>query len=247
MWTKTDATVSAHGGVWGARVLAIAMFGGFCALAAEAGAASHAASAPSLEQSVQRTYASLGVQPAPAPAPEPAPEILAWRGVDIDGDGQDDFANPTGKDLRGCDDFGCGAFGSDRDAGGRRHEGVDFDASAGQTIDAPISGFVSKIGVAYPGDQRYHFVQITNPALHYQARVFYVDPSVREGQAIHIGQPIGRDHSLQPRYHGITNHVHLEIERIGGRKLDPTRFIAERMEPVQPPTTYAQGAAPARG
>jgi hypothetical protein len=77
--------------------------------------------------------------------------------------------------------------------------------------------------------------------------VFYVDPSVHEGQAVHLGQPIGRDHSLEPRYPGITNHVHLEIERIGGRKLDPTRFIAERMEPVQAPAAYAQGAAPAKG
>ncbi len=149
--------------------------------------------------------------------------------------------------MRGCDDFGCGEFGAGRDAGGRRHEGTDFDASAGQTISAPISGFVSKIGFAYPGDPRYHYIQITNPALHYQARVFYVDPEVHEGQAVHIGQAIGRDHSLEPRYRGITNHVHLEIERIGGRKLDAARFIAERMEPVEARTTYAQAAAPAKG
>ena len=105
----------------------------------------------------------------------------------------------------------------------------------------------SKIGLAYPGDQRFHYIQITNPALHYEARVFYVDPLVHEGQAIHIGQAIGRDHSLQARYRGITNHVHLEIERIGGRKLDPTRFIAERMQPVQLQAANNQPAPPARG
>jgi hypothetical protein len=245
MWTKTDAPASAHGGVWGAAALVIALVAGACGLTAEAAAASHASSAPSLERSIQNTYASLGVQPAPAPAP--TAQELVWRGADVDGDGQDDFANPTGKDLRGCDDFGCGQFGAGRDEGGRRHEGSDFDAAAGQTVSAPLSGFVSKIGFAYPGDQRYHYIQITNPALHYQARVFYVDPQVHEGQAVHIGQAIGRDHSLEPRYRGITNHVHLEIERIGGRKLDPTRFIAERMEPVQAPAAYAQGAAPAKG
>jgi len=243
MWTKTDAPASAHGGVWGARALFITLFAGFCGLAAEAAAASHASSAPSLEHSLQKTYASLGVQ-ASALAPTPTIQALVWRGADVDGDGQDDFANPTGKDLRGCDAFGCGAFGAGRDEGGRRHEGADFDATAGQTISAPISGFVSKIGFAYPGDSRYHYIQITNPALHYEARVFYVDPDVREGQAVHVGQPIGRDHSLEPRYPGITNHVHLEIEKIGGRKLDPTRFIAERMEAVP---AYAQAAAPANG
>ena len=238
MRAKTDAHTSAHGGFWGAGALAVAMFGGFVGLGAEAMAEAHA-SAPSLEHSVQRTYESLGLR-----APEtqaPTPEQLVWTGVDVDGDGQADFANPTGKDLRGCDDYGCGEFGAGRDGGGRRHEGTDFDAAAGQKVDAPISGFVSKIGAAYSGDARYHFVQITNPALHYEARVFYVDPSVKEGQAVHLGQPIGRARSLQPRYHGITNHVHLEIERIGGRKLDATRFITERMEPV----TYAQAAAPA--
>ena len=163
MWTKTEAVASGHGGMWGARVLAIAMFGGFIGLAAEAAAESHAVSAPSLQRSVERTYASLGVA-APQP-PAPAAEQLVWRGVDIDGDGQGDFANPTGKDVRGCDGFGCGSFGAERDAGGRQHEGVDFDAAAGQAVDAPISGFVSKIGAAYPGDPRYHYVEITNPAL----------------------------------------------------------------------------------
>lgn len=244
MRTKTDAIASAHGGLWGALALAIAMFAGFCGLGAEAAAASHVASADSLKHSVEATYASLGVTAAPVAQPAPV-ETLVWRGVDIDGDGQPDFANPSGKDIRGCDDFGCGSFGADRDAGGRRHEGTDFEASAGQKIVAPISGFVSKIGAAYPGDARYHYIQITNPALHYEARVFYVDPSVHEGQAVHLGQPIGRDHSLQARYPGITNHVHLELERIGGRKLDATRFIAEQMEPTLPTATYAQAAAPA--
>ncbi len=242
MWTKAEAMAQSHGGIWGARALAIAMFGGFIGLAAEAAAESHAITAPSLQHGIERTYASLGLQPAAAPPPQV--EQLVWRGVDVDGDGQDDFANPTGKDVRGCDGFGCGEFGAGRDAGERHHEGVDFDAAAGQPVDAPISGFISKIGSAYPGDARYHYVQITNPALHYEARVFYVDPGVREGQAVHIGQRIGRAHSLQARYPGITNHVHLEIERVGGRKLDPARFIAERAEPGEPRASYAQAAAP---
>jgi murein DD-endopeptidase MepM/ murein hydrolase activator NlpD len=237
MKAKTDAPASAHGGVWGARVLVIALFGGFVGLGAEAMAEAHA-SGPIAPAPAQSAYATAAPQAA-APV-----EQLVWSGVDVDGDGQADFANPTGKDVRGCDEFGCGSFGAERDAGGRRHEGADFDAAAGQKVDAPMSGFVSKIGAAYPGDARYHYVEITNPALHYEARVFYVDPTVREGDAVHIGQPIGRAHSLQPRYHGITNHVHLEIGRIGGRRLDPERFIAERMEPVQPQAAYALAGAP---
>jgi len=159
---------------------------------------------------------------------------LVWRGADLDGDGQADFANPTGKSVRDCDDYGCGDFGASRDGGARRHEGVDYDASAGQAVAAPMSGFVSKIGEAYADDGRYQFVEITNPALRYTVRVFYVAPSVAEGQAVRLGQPIGAARSLAPRYPGITNHVHLEISRAGGRRIDSTRLITARWQDVQP-------------
>jgi murein DD-endopeptidase MepM/ murein hydrolase activator NlpD len=169
---------------------------------------------------------------------------LVWSGADIDKDGQPDFANPTGKPVRGCDGYGCGGFGSRRDGGGRRHAGVDFDAAARQPVDAPISGFVTKIGEAYVDDGRYRFVEITNPALRYMARVFYVDPSVEEGQAVRLGQPIGRAHSLEPRYPGITNHVHLELSRLRGRKIDAARMIFTREMVVPAASAMAEAAQP---
>ena len=186
---------------------------------------------------------------APLAPPPPMERRLVWSGADLDGDGQPDFANPTGKPVRGCDDFGCGAFGSRRDAGERRHEGTDFEADAGQAVDAPISGFVTKIGEAYVDDGRYRFIEITNPALHYVARVFYVDPSVAEGQAVRLGQPIGSAHSLEPRYPGITNHVHLELSRQGRSRIDATRMIFARETEVPRTTGLAQAAVPtpARG
>ena len=233
-----------HGGLWGAVALVLAMGAGFCGLGIEAAAEAHGVVR---SDSVRVPPADVAFdEPAKAPAPS-APEVekLVWQGADVDGDGQPDFANPTGQGVRGCDDYGCGAFGAERDAGGRRHEGVDFDATAGQAIDAPISGFVRRIGYAYPGDPRFRFIEIENPALHYEARVFYVDPQVREGQAVHVGQPIGQARNLELRYRGITNHVHLEIERIGGRRLDATRFLSERMEQVPAGgTAMAEAGAP---
>src|SRR5205085_2939217 len=137
---------------------------------------------------------------------------LVWEGDDVDGDGKADFANPTGHEMRGHDAYGEGEFGASRDGGVRRHEGVDFIADAGQAVAAPMSGYVTKIGFAYPGDHVLKFVEITNPALHYQARVFYVDPTVEVGDTVAVGEAIGRAHTLQRKYPGgMTNHVHLEV------------------------------------
>jgi murein DD-endopeptidase MepM/ murein hydrolase activator NlpD len=191
------------------------------------------AQAQEIAHDVAVTKAIQQVQPQPI---EPAVQRqLVWGGADVDGDGQGDFTNPTGKPVRACDDYGCGEFGASRDGGGRQHQGVDYDASAGQAVDAPISGFVSKVGEAYADDGRYRYVEITNPALRYSARVFYVTPLVREGQPVRIGQPIGRARSLEPRYPGITNHVHLEISRQGGRRIDSERLITASWRDVRVP------------
>ncbi len=166
----------------------------------------------------------------------PAPKGLTvetrtvWEGADLDGDGQADIANPTGHAPRATDAYGDGCFHASRDGGAREHEGVDYVATAGQTVAAPISGYVSKIGYAYPDDQTLKFVEIDNPALHLTARVFYVDPRVAVGDSVAVGHPIGQAHSLQRRYPlGITDHVHLELaER--GRKMDAEKLIVARTE-----------------
>lgn len=162
---------------------------------------------------------------------------LIWRGADIDGDGQADFANPTGKGVREHDAYGFGAFGASRDGGSRRHEGVDFIADAGQTVVSPISGFVTKIGFAYADDADLKFVEISNPALNYAARVFYIDPQVEVGQPVRMGQPIGAHATLEKKYPGgMTDHVHLEIIDGVGTRIDAARVITAAYEPVAPPS-----------
>jgi murein DD-endopeptidase MepM/ murein hydrolase activator NlpD len=166
---------------------------------------------------------------------DPAPRTvllhrLVWEGADLDGDGQPDIANPTGRAPRGEDAYGEGRFHASRDGGEREHEGVDYTAIAGQAVEAPISGYVSKIGYAYPDDATLRYVEIDNPALHLTARVFYVDPKVAVGDAVAMGHPIGQALTLQHRYPlGITDHVHLELaER--GRKVDAASLIVARAE-----------------
>jgi murein DD-endopeptidase MepM/ murein hydrolase activator NlpD len=210
----------------GAPILLLALallVGSLGATEAAAGSAARGSRAPqtaALQLASLTAPEPLGVAEAPAPGP-------AWEGRDIDGDGQPDFANPTGGAPRSHDAYGDGWFHARRDGGSRPHEGVDYDATPGQAVVAPISGYVSKIGYAYPGDSRLRYVEIENPALHLAARALYVDPSVQVGDAVQVGRPIGAALSLQRRYPGITNHVHLEIAE-AGRKIDAQRVILAR-------------------
>ena len=196
---------------------------------AEAAARVEAASPGRAGQAAERADMTSG----PAPERMTLRTRLVWEGADLDGDGQPDIANPTGQGPRGEDAYGEGRFHASRDGGEREHEGVDYVATAGQTVAAPISGYVAKIGFAYPDDQSLRYVEIDNPALHLTARVFYVDPKVAVGDAVAVSHPIGQAHSLQRKYPlGITDHVHLEIvER--GRKVDAQTLIVARTETDQ--------------
>lgn len=160
---------------------------------------------------------------------------MVWTGKDLDGDGQPDFVNPTGGEVREHDAYGYGHFGARRDGGSREHEGVDFIATAGQQVLAPISGFVTKIGLAYPGDTTLQFVEITNPALGQVARVFYIDPLVEVGGAVALGHPVGIARTLQDKYAGgMTDHVHLELMDTRGQRFDAQRVLTARLETVNP-------------
>jgi murein DD-endopeptidase MepM/ murein hydrolase activator NlpD len=167
--------------------------------------------------------------------PQPAMQaVVVWDGADVDGDGAADFINPTGGQPRGHDAFGNGQFGASRDGGDRHHEGVDYVDTPGQDIVAPISGYVTKIGYAYDNNRDLKFVEITNPALGYTSRALYVAPTVQEGQTVQLGEVIGKAESLQSRYAGITNHVHLEVMR-QGRRVDSATLISfhTEMRPIQ--------------
>ena len=126
--------------------------------------------------------------------------------------------------YRGAFGLGDGWFGAVRDRGSRPHEGVDYTGQPGQTVMAPIAGMVTKIGKAYADNSMLQFIELTNPLTGYVARVFYVLPSIGLGQNVALGEPIGEMETLQFRYPGITNHVHLELMD-HARRFDATRVI----------------------
>lgn len=162
---------------------------------------------------------------------EPKPVTLRWEGKDVDGDGAEDFVNPTGGAMRGFDAFGYGHFGASRDGGTREHKGVDYRAEAGQPVKAPISGYVTKIGSAYSSSPEYRYIEIRNPALRYEARVFYVDPDVRVGETVHLGDIIGTVRSLQLKYgEAMTDHVHLELKGPNGRNFAADEVLTAHVE-----------------
>lgn len=195
----------------------------------------HATSLQNLElgeKVAQMRQAVADLAPA-APQPKLA-QRLVWTGADVDGDGQPDFINPTNAAPRTWDDFGSGAYGASRDGGVRHHAGVDYVAEAGQSVKAPISGYVTRIGYAYDDDLSFRYVEITNPALRYQARVLYVSPDVAVGDTVRLGQAIGEAQTLQGRYPGITDHVHLEVSRLGEGHIDAARVITAQLQAAPP-------------
>jgi murein DD-endopeptidase MepM/ murein hydrolase activator NlpD len=213
--TRIAAHAYRHDGRWAGGLAAIAVLGALTGMLVDAAA----------EGRPQRFTARVVEAMEAASKPQP-PRVLKWVGKDVDGDGAPDFVNPTGQGQRTSDAHGYGVFGAPRDGGTRPHLGVDFKATAGQPVKAPISGYVTKIGFAYSGDTTLKFVEVTNPALHYKARVFYVDPTVAVGDAVHLGQAVGTSHTLQEKYPGgMTDHVHLEITDPDGRKVDAARVL----------------------
>lgn len=210
--------------VWTSRFVALTLVATSTGLIVDAAAAVRDGGPGSLSDRMVATAARLS-----APAPVAPQRIVEWVGRDLDGDGAADFVNPTGRETRSHDAYGYGYFGASRDGGSRDHEGVDFVAESGQQVVAPISGYVTRIGYPYSGSSL-RYVEIANPALRYEARVFYVDPGVRVGQAVRLGDPIGTMDTLQRLYPGgMTDHVHVEITNARGRKIDPAGVIVAQV------------------
>jgi hypothetical protein len=74
------------------------------------------------------------------------------------------------------DSAGQGTFGASRGGGKRSHKGTDYEMKAGELVDSPVVGEVTKIGFPYGDDLSYRYVQITDmDGINH--RLFYVEPS----------------------------------------------------------------------
>lgn len=118
--------------------------------------------------------------------------------------------NPTGGAIR-SDSRGDGRHNAPR--GIRRHDGVDFLATPGQDVLAPISGFVVRYARPYANDDRYSGVILTNNSM--TIKMFYIKPTVREGTTVLQGDVIGKAQDVRLR-HGddMLPHIHLRVTNV---------------------------------
>lgn len=128
--------------------------------------------------------------------------------------------------VRGVDSWGSGAYGSSRDGGKRKHKGVDFLCAPETKILSPVFGVVVKLGYPYKDDLSYRYIRISTTDGH-SIDLYYVDPSVKVGDGVVVGQTIGVSQSLQKRYKGIPDHVHLQIADMYGTIINPTGYFEE--------------------
>ena len=125
---------------------------------------------------------------------------------------------------RRCDDHGCGYYLADRktvDGRSYKHRGVDYQASVGQQVFAPISGKVEKIDIAYSDDDRFNTLHILSDDKTVLVKLLYVKSNMQQGDVVTRGLPVGTVQNLQEKYSGITNHVHVEVF-LNNNRLDPT-------------------------
>src|SRR6185503_2001703 len=98
-----------------------------------------------------------------------------------------DWVSPTGKEVRGCDPRGCGAYGSSRDEGSRPHHGADYVADPGQPVVAVTSGtVVNNNGQVYknPAKAGFRYIDIQRDDGTDVKEMYVASPNVRNGQKV---------------------------------------------------------------
>lgn len=135
------------------------------------------------------------------------------------------FISPTGRQPRGVDHFGSGAFHAPR--GNRLHNGVDYECIPGQIVRAPISGTIVRKAYPYSDDVFYEGCVLENPEI--QIKMFYFVPTCKIGSWVQQGEEIGYAQNISNKYSKgnkyMTPHVHLQIEYISPEMIRDTRRV----------------------
>jgi len=122
--------------------------------------------------------------------------------------------------FRQTDSQGSGHYGASR--GSRVHNGIDIACYPKSVVLSHVAGTVTKIGYPYADKLEFRYVEITDESS-LRHRFFYVDPLVKVGWPVKVGDQLGMTQELP--YSGITQHVHYEIKNNEGNFLDPNDYI----------------------
>lgn len=138
------------------------------------------------------------------------------------------YGKPAGLGIRGTDAYGSGHHGASR--GTRTHDGTDYIATPGQQIKAPLSGKITKISKPYSSGIDAHVLSGVEIVASNGTTcwIWYIQPSVNiVGTVVKAGtSTIGTARTLKNRYkNGITDHVHVRIQKKNGTKIDPATVI----------------------
>ena len=144
------------------------------------------------------------------------------------------FVDPTGKGVRN-DPTGGGYYDSPRlDPWGRirMHHAVDFLATPGQNVLAPISGKATREVIVYgnrflkanPKLKMFRGIMIVNK-YGWSAKLFYMLPNKGIiGSEVNAGNIIGTAQNRAQFTPNMQNHVHMEL-RDNGKLVDPLKYI----------------------
>lgn len=118
------------------------------------------------------------------------------------------------------DSYGSGQYGASRDAGTRKHNGIDIIATPGEKIFCPIKGSIIRETMPYRNDPSFKGIVIkgVDNWLGYELKIFYVE-GLFSGNA-NESQELGFAQNLTTKYPGIKNHIHLEV-KFQGQQIDP--------------------------
>lgn len=113
--------------------------------------------------------------------------------------------------IRRQDKWGDGAYMACRDDCTRKHEGLDVVTIPGEEILSPVDGFIRRHSVSSNDDYKYGLSGYHILTDEYLIKLWYLAPTLSPGTMIKKGQLIGYANSLQGKYPGVTDHVHIEV------------------------------------
>ena len=129
------------------------------------------------------------------------------------------------------DAAGSGAFGSSRDGGSRKHDGVDLKVQEGQAVHAPFPAKVVRYAYPYADNQDYKGLVLRGiEGTEYEGlemKIFYVDPFAGiVGAVVPAGAPVAFAQAISQKYgnSAMTDHIHVEL-RMNNKLIDPTPFL----------------------